>query len=412
MMRMILSRVVLLVVLVVLGGLAACGRGEPPPEDAQPMGPIVERLLRLGTEALQQHAFVQAFAFADSAAVRAPDLADIPFLRGRIYAELARLDEAEAAYRQALTIRPDYPGGWHNLGNTAYRQQKYSEAIQYYHHELTAHPDPRPWRGIGQAYVELGKPDSARYAFERALSIDSTFAEAHFSRALLLEDLGEYDGALQATRRALAHDPESPEYRYYAGSYLVQLGRPAEALAMLQPVVEQWPWHQGAHYNVAQALMRLGRTEDARVFQERAEELRELQAQISHHENTARVQPTDPYAHAGLGTLLRRAGRYNDAMHAYQVALYLDPSNLEFRNNVAVLHLLRHDTTAAIQAFAQIVRADTTNAPAWINLGSLYAMSGEPEKARTAWRTALRFDPANEIARRSLERLSPPGENP
>ncbi len=411
-MRRILSRRATLGLLLVLCGLAACGRVEPPPDVAQPMSPAVQRLLVQGTEALQQHAFVRAFAFADSAEARAPGLADVPFLRGRIYAELARLDEAEAAYRQALAIRPTYPGAWHNLGNTAYRQQKYSEAVGYYQRELAAHPDPRPWRGIAQAYVELGKTDSARYAFEQALALDSTFAQAHFGLALLLDDLGDTEGALYEAQRAAAHEPDSPEYQYHVGAYLVRLGRPAEALDRLQGVIEQWPWHQGAHYNMAQALMRLGRTEEAQGIQERAEGLRKLQAQISHHENTARVQPTDPYAHAGLGSLLRRAGRYNDAMHAYQVALYLNPENLEFRNNVAVLHLLQHDTTAAIQTFEQIVRADSAYAHAWLNLGSLYAMSGEPEKARAAWRTVLRIEPGNELARRSLARYSARAQRP
>lgn len=397
----------LLGLLIVLGSLAACGRAEPesPPDVDQPMGPIVQRILELGTEALQQHEFERAFALADSAAVRAPDLADVPFLRGRIYAELGRLDEAEKAYRQALAIRPSYPGGWHNLGNTAFRNQKYSEAIGYYRREFAANPDPRPWRGIGRSYFELGIPDSARHAYERALAIDSTFAEAHFDLALVLDDGGDAEGALYRARRALAHDSANAEYRYYVGVYLVKVGRHAEALDLLEAVVEQWPWHQGAHYNMAQAFMRLGRVEDAQAFQERSEELRSLQAQITHHENTVRGQPTNEYAHAGLGTLLRRAGRYNDAMHAYRVALYLAPQNLEFRHNMAVLHLLRGDTTASIQTFEQIVQADTANAPAWLNLGSLYAMSGELEQARKAWIATLRIDPNNDLARRSLANL-------
>jgi len=398
---------------VVVGSFAACGRtGQQPVDVEQPMSPGVHQLLFQGSEALQEHAFEQAFAFADKAAEQAPELADIPFLRGRIFAELARLDEAEAAYRQALAIRPAYPGGWHNLGNTAYRQQKYTEAIQFYRRELAGHLDARPWRGIAQAYVELGKVDSARYAFERALGIDSTFAQAHFSLALLLEDIGDFESALREVLLALANEPESNEYRYYAGAYLVKLDRPAEALEYLQAVAEAWPWHHGAHYNMGQALMRLGRTEEAQAMQEHAEGLRELQAQISHHENTARVQPIDPAAHAGLGTLLRRAGRYNDAMHAYQVALFLDPGNLDIRNNVAVLYLLRKDTTAAIQTFEQILAVDASNPHVWINLGSLYAMSGWPEKAREAWQAALRIDPGNDMARRSLAGLPPPQENP
>ena len=405
--RHIRSEWLLAAALIVLCTFVACGRADS--DKAQPMAPIVQRLLQEGDEALKRHDFERAFALADSAVVHAPGLADIPFFRGRIYTELAQTDEAEAAYREALAIRPSYPGGWNNLGNTAFRQQKYSEAIQYFRRELAAHPDARPWRGMARAFVELGKTDSAQYAFKRALALDPTLAPAHFGLALLLEDLGDLDGALEAAQQALAHAPVSLEYRYYVGSYLVKLGRPEEALPLLEEVIEQWPWHQGAHYNMGQALVRLGKREEAQQMQERAEALRGLQAQISNHENSVRTHPTNPFSHAGLGSLLRRAGRYNDAMHAYRVALFLDPDNLEFRNNVAVLHLLQNDTTAAIQTFEQIVQADSSYAHAWYNLGSLYAMSSQPEKARAAWRRVLEVDPTNDAVRRAIESL-PLGE--
>lgn len=395
---------------VVLMGLAACNRTGPPEvgeADTSPMDPVTEQWLYQGTQALQNHNFVQALAYVDSAEARSPHLADVPFLRGRIYAELVRLDDAKAAYRQALDMRPTYPGAWNNLGNTAFREQEYTEAINYYHRELATNPDPRPWRGIARAYVELGETDSARYAFDQALAMDSTFAQAHFGKALLLDDLGDPEGALQAVQRALSYEPDNLEYQYYVGSYLVKLGRPDEALALLEAVAEEWPWHQGAHYNLGQALMRLGRTEEAEAMQARAEKLRHAQAQISHLENTARVQPENPAVHAMLGSALRRVGRYNDAMHAYKVALYFTPGDLEIRNNVAVLHLLRRDTTASIQAFEQIVRVDDSFAHAWLNLGSLYAMSGEFGKARRAWEKVLEHDPGNESAPRLLASLPP-----
>ena len=383
----------------------ACGERSTT-DVAQPMPTNVHRLLLEATESLQRHDFARAMNLVDQAEQEAPGLADVPFLRGRIYTELAQLEEADEAYREALAIRPTYPGGWHNLGNTALRKQQYSEAIRLYHKELANHADPRPWRGIARAYVEMGKADSARYAFEQAIEADETFADAHLGLAQLLADLGELEGAYEAALRAHELEPENPEYRYHVGVYLGQLDRTEEAAAQFEAVIQEWPWHQGAHYNLGQALLRLGRGEAALAMQQRAEELRALQAQISHHENTARVQPLNPEAHAGLGTLLRRAGRYNDAMHAYMAALYLEPGNVEIRNNVAVLHLLRGDTTAAITAFEQLAAADTTQPAVWINLGSLYAMSRQPDKAEAAWQRALNIDPGNEIALKSLAGLA------
>ncbi len=374
--------------------------------DAQPMSPAAGHFIRSSSEALERNDFAQAFAFADSAAALAPELADIPFLRGRIHAGLYRLDKADSAYRAALAIRPSYPGVWNNLGNTAWLRQEYGKSVGYYRRELEIAPDPRPWLGIARAYIELGETDSAHYAFEEALALDSTFAQAHFGAALLLDDLGDFEGALRSARRALRHAPDNHEYRYHAASYLVKLGRWDEALAPLEAVAQEWPWHQGAHYNMAQVLMRLGYAEEAEGVQQYAEELRAHQAEITNLTTASRTYAEDPYAHARLGTSLRKARRYDEAMQAYSVALYLDPGNLGFRNNVAVLHLLRGDTLSAIQSFRTMVQADTTNAHALINLGSLYALSGDPENARRAWEAVLRIEPDNRMARSSLANLS------
>lgn len=378
--------------------------------DAQPMSPAASRFLRLGSEALSRSDFAQAFAFADSAAAAAaPELADIPFLRGRIYAGLHRLDKADSAYRAVLAIRPSYPGVWNNLGNTAWLRQEYGESVARYRRELAMAPDPRPWLGMARAYIELGETDSARHAFGEALALDSTFAQAHFGVALLLDDLGDFEGALHSARRALAHAPDNLEYRYHTASYLVKLGRWEEALPPLEAVAQAWPWHQGAHYNLGQTLMRLGRADEAEAMQQYAEELRTLQAQITNQTTASRTYAEDPYAHAGLGALLRQARRYDEAMKAYGVALYLDPGNADFRNNVAVLHLLQGDTLSAIRSFERMAQADAANVHALINLGSLYALSGDSDLARRAWEAALRIEPDNAMARRSLARLAASG---
>ncbi len=391
---------------VLLLGLAACTEEETPALDvSQQMTPQVQMLLQRADQALSRQNFEMAFALADSAEAQAPLLADISFLRGRTYAELLRLDDADSAYYQVLQARPSYPGVWHNLGNTAFRRQAYSQAIEHYHKELELAPDGRPWRGIAKAYVELGNLDSARIAFDRAIALDDNLHQAYFGLALLLEDMGDLTGALEASQKALEREPSSTEYQFSVGANLFKSGRTEEAIPYLKRVTEDWPWHQAAHYNLAQALVRSGRNTEARQMQERAEQLRELQATISNQENAVRVQPDNPFAHAGLASVLRRAARYDEAMHAYNVALYLAPGNLEFRNNVAVLHLLKHDTTAAIQTFEQIVRIDTSNVAGWFNLGSLYAMSGQPQKAKHVWQAAQKLDPGNEAIRSALSRL-------
>lgn len=363
------------------------------------------KFLLEGTEALRHHRFRLALALADSAEAYAANGADVHFFRGRIYSELGRFGKADTAYRTTLKLRPDYRGVWNNLGNNAFRQQRFREARRYYRNELESHPEQIPLRGMGRAYVELGKVDSARMAFRQAIRLDGEYAPAYLSLALLEEDEGDFRKALQYAEKAFHLDSTNLEYRYRYASFLLRAGEPQKAMMHLRHVVEKWPWHHGSHYNLAQALIQSGRKEEAVEYLEEAERVRATQAKIDHLDNTVRSLPDDPFSYAALAFALRRVGRYNDAMHAYKIALYLDRGDLDIRNNVANLYLILGDTTEAERQYGLILEHDSTFVDVWLNLGVVYALAGKKESARDAWQNALKFDPGNPMANAYLKKI-------
>lgn len=161
--------------------------------------------------------------------------------------------------------------------------------------------------------------------------------------------------------------------RYRLGNLLRLTGKPAQARPLLEAVVQEAPWHQAAHYSLGRVLHQLGETEAARRMLKRAEALRALQARVEQAALLVANTPRDPYAYATLGSLLRRLGQYQEALYAYQVAHFLDPGNLEFLNNMAILHLLMGREDQAITLLERAVRRDTTFVDGWINLGILHA---------------------------------------
>jgi cytochrome c-type biogenesis protein CcmH/NrfG len=174
---------------------------------------------------------------------------------------------------------------------------------------------------------------------------------------------------------------------------------------VLREVMEKWPWYRGAQYNFGQALIHLGRQDEAKKYLDAAERARAQDAKIEHLENTIRSLPNDPMAHASLAFALRRAGRYNDAMHAYKVAAHLAPNNMEIQNNIANLHLVKGDTAAAISQYRMILQHDPTLVDVWVNLGIVYAISQNFDAARHAWQNALRYAPDHPAAKAYLAKL-------
>lgn len=392
-------RVLLIAGLVLL--VAGCGQEQERP----PLDPLAQRYLVLGSQALGQWEYPTALAWADSARAQAPGAPDPYMLQGRIYAEMNDLARSDSFYEEVIRLDPHYPGVWNNLGNNAIRRQDYTGAIGYYHREIEANPAPIPWRGIGRAYVELGKVDSAAYAFEQAIRQDSTYAPAYFSLALLLEDEGEDEEALVHARRAVRLSPDDYDFKYVMAELMVKTGRYEEAIPHLLDVAEFWPWHHPAHYNLGQALARAGEPELAQRALARAEELRALDAEISQQMNAIRAVPDDPLSHAALGSAMRMAGRNEEALRAYRIAAQLDPSNLDVRNNIANLHLVLQDTTAALEQYRDILRQDPSFVDVWVNMGIVLAIAGRTDEARQAWEAALQRDPRNERARTYLARL-------
>ena len=368
--------------------------------------PRTNRLLLQGSDALKQHNFIQALALADSADKYAVQKADIHFFKGRIYSELGRFKEAEQSYKNALKAAPSYRGALNNLGNNAYRQQNFSQAVDYYIKEVTQNQSPIPLRALGRAFVELGKTDSARIFFKKAIDLDMNYAAAYFNLAQLEEDEGNFKQALKYAGRAYGIDPDNLEYRYVYSTLLVQMDKGSEAILNLRKIVEKWPWHHGAHYNLGRALIQAGQNTDGENYLEQAERVRAIQAKIDHLENTVRALPDDPYSYAALAFALRKVGRYNDAMHSYKVALYLEPENFDIWNNVANLYLLQGDTTTALATYNYIIDRNPMLTDIWLNMGVVYALSSQKEKARSAWERVLTYQPDNTAALKFLKKLN------
>ena len=367
--------------------------------------PMADYFLMEGNKYLKKHDFKKALALADSAELYAIKKDDVYFFKGRIYSELGRFAKADEAYNNTININPNYIGAWNNLGNNAFRQQKFSQAVKYYNKEIIKNKTSTPFRALGRAYVELGKTDSARICFQHSIDINNNYASAYLNLAQLEEDEGNLNKALNHASRAYALEPNNIEYQYVYSTILVQMDRGKEAIYSLREIIKEWPWHHGAHYNLARALIQSGQKIEGQQYLDKSEKIRATQAKIDHLENTIRALPDDPYSYAALAFALRKVGRFNDSMHSYKVALYLDPDNYDIWNNVANLYLLQKDTIKALNTYNYIVDKNPALIDIWLNMGVVYALANQKENAIYSWERALKYQPENVSAIKYLNKI-------
>lgn len=96
---------------------------------------------------------------------------------GSVLCDAGDFAGAEAAYSRAAQLRPHVPKVYERLTYMylAY-QGKYLEAVRSASKTIDLKPNSsKGYSELGAAYYSLGRMDQARYAFEKSLSIDSTY---------------------------------------------------------------------------------------------------------------------------------------------------------------------------------------------------------------------------------------------
>ncbi len=366
-------------------------------------------------EAFEAGYFDLSLTMADSAAHYAPALADIPFLRGRVYTALRRVEDARNAYEKVLELDPDYPGVYMNLGNSAFLSGQPEQALSFYRKEqMRANKSsgaddvvetPAFLIQLGRAYEDTGKPDSARWALEKAIAADSLNPTAYMWLGQVLEDEGEFEEALSFSRKGLTLQPGNANYGYVVGVQHLRNGDLQEAADLLKEVTGKLTTHYAAHYNLGQALLGLGKQDEARFYLTRADTLLELQKEVEKWERLVNSNSHEPMLWVNYGTALAEGGRIDDAIEALNIAFSLQPQWLEIQSNIANLLILKGDTTEALSRYQRLLQTTPNQPDLWFNLGTIHAMSGNYDQAREAWNKTLSIAPDHPEARAYLKQL-------
>lgn len=118
-------------------------------------------------------------------------------------------DQAERAYKKALSLDPTLSNALTNLGNLAYRRDRLKDAERYYRRALQCDPEqPEALYNLGFLCFERDEVDVAVTLFRDALKSDPSFADAHFNLAMALEERGEPQRARPHWKRYLDLEPE------------------------------------------------------------------------------------------------------------------------------------------------------------------------------------------------------------
>ena len=211
-----------------------------------------------------------------------------------------------------------------------------------------ANPNASTLYRLGTLLAKSGETARARGAFERALALDATLAEAHNDLGALLAQDGDLPAAIARFRRALAAMPDYPD----------------------------------ALNNLGYALLLTGQSSEARPLYERA----------------LALQPDFPEALNNLGLLLGRSGDLVAAERNFRAALSHRPDYGEAANNLALVLVTRGAEAEAVSVLeAQLARAPQFEGT-YVTLAKLHLAAGRTAEGIKVLERLLQRNPKHDLA--------------
>ncbi len=232
------------------------------------------------------------------------DKTQVNALRGLADAEekLGNPLSAEAAYRQAINLRPQYWAGYNWLGAFYFNQARYADALQMFQRVIQLAPQNfQGYVNLGAAFAIQGKYSDAIEVLKRSIQVRPTlnayvnlgtalFAQRHYSEAaemyrqgLKLDDrdsltwgnLGDalnwtpgrqeeagaaYRKAISISNSQVEINPRDATALAYRATYHAMLGDKAEALSDAQQALALAPKDPEVNFRAALAYNQLGDT--------------------------------------------------------------------------------------------------------------------------------------------------------
>lgn len=183
---------------------------------------------------------------------------------GAIHYSLQEFEEAEAAYRRATELEPEYGEAFLNLGIILKEQGKTDEAIQPLDRAVELRQrDPKPFALLAEILIKKDHYEQADSLAQAASRLGGSDTMTMASMARAMNGLGRPREAIPVARKLVDINPANPEFHLILARACLDSGIMSQSITSSKRAVYLSPdWYQ-AYISLSQALNGAARWDEA-----------------------------------------------------------------------------------------------------------------------------------------------------
>ncbi|NVN89020.1 MAG: tetratricopeptide repeat protein [Desulfuromonadales bacterium] len=306
----------------------------------------------------------------------------------------------EQLYQHALDLAQS--------GKTSDARKALEELVFSHPNFAVAHND------LGVLYQQEGDNTRSRFHHEEAVRLQPDNLNFQKNLAdLLYIAFSETEEAMKLYVKILGDNPRDIDVLKAISHICLENGKLDDARSFLESILIIEPWNSVARESLTN-IANVGMTQQVTpaahpsadeihaevqkfVLHDRLSEAQAMLEELVHH------YPDHAIGHNDLGVLRYRLGDIEGARRAYEQAVELQPTNSNFRKNLADLYFAELGMVDdAIGIYLDLFRLTPRDVETLTSLGHICASVGRPEEAKTFYRRVLEIEPWNAESKAAL----------
>jgi tetratricopeptide (TPR) repeat protein len=174
-------------------------------------------------------------------------------------------ENSVSLWLQVVTVSPDLPIGYLNLGNAVAAAGNTDDAIGLYRRATALEKGYGPaWTNMGVLYQLQGKPEEAEDSFRRSIAFNPEYFEAYINLGEVEEGKENAAEAAKLYRQAAWRNPGSDKPWVHLGDLFRREGETDSSVQSFEKALALNPYSPAAHWGIALCFETTGQSAEAK----------------------------------------------------------------------------------------------------------------------------------------------------